>query len=84
MIQFVVLQAVLTLEALVALLALVDLFVVHDLMLLETDECWEDLMAHAADLSRPWCMFVLVILQPVLALELFLALKGTIVEIVGH
>lgn len=50
-IHLVVLQSIFAFKGLVTLLALVDFLVVHDLVLLETDQSWEDFVADIADLS---------------------------------
>lgn len=63
------------------LLALINLLIVHDLMLLESDEGWEDFVTDIADLRGSWSVFALVVLQAVLTLELFVTLR---VEESGH
>lgn len=63
------------------LLALINLLIVHDLMLLETDEGWEDFVTDVADLRGSRSVFALVVLQAVLTLELFVTLR---VEESGH
>jgi hypothetical protein len=45
-----ILQTILAFEAFIALGAIVDLVIVHDLMLLQSNECWEDLETDIADL----------------------------------
>lgn len=44
-------------------------------MLLETDESWEDFMAHIADLSGSRSVLAFVVFQAILTLELFVALR---------
>lgn len=74
-IQFVVLQAILALEALVALLALVDFIVVHDLMLLETNQCREEFVTDATDLSGARSMLILMVFETILTFEFLVALE---------
>lgn len=74
-IHLVILQSIFALKTLVAFLALVDFLVVHDLVLLETNKSWEDLVAHIADLGGSGSMLVLVVFEAILAFEALIALK---------
>lgn len=75
MVQLVIFQPVFALEALIALLALIDLLVVHYLMLLQADQCGEDLMADAADLRGARSVLILVVFESILTFEFFVALQ---------
>lgn len=74
-IHLMIFKSIFAFETLVAFLALVDFLVVHDLVLLETNQSWEDLVTDVADLGGSGSVLVLVIFKTILAFEFLVALK---------